>query len=175
MFAHNWFSLVVLSGILVFFAGCGSKLPDDLPKLYPAQIEITANGVKLAGAIVTLSLIGGGGESIGGGTDADGIAKLYTRGFYDGAPVGKYKVCVHWVVMGAESSGNQPEPKRFNEQVDSDIIGKSGLEPGYGDRKTTPLEVEIVAGNNSLSVEVKKLDDQPDGQRSDAADLESEL
>ena len=164
MFAHHWFSLVALSGILIFFVGCGSNLPDDLPKLYPAQIEVTAGGEKLAGAIVTLSLIGGGGESVGGGTDADGIAKLYTRGFFDGVPAGKYKVCVTWVVIDAGAAGQKSVPtdpeelKRYNEQVEREGSGKSGLEPRYGDRKNTPLEVEIVAGENSFSVEVKKLD-----------------
>jgi len=167
MFAHHWFSLVALSGILIFFVGCGSNLPDDLPKLYPAQIEITAGDEKIAGAIVTLSLIGGGGESVGGGTDADGIAKLYTRGLYDGAPAGKYKVCVNWVVMDAGAAGQKPVPtdpdelKRYNEQIEREGVGRSGLEPGYGDRKNTPLEVEIVKGNNSLSIEVKKLDNLP--------------
>ena len=172
---HNWCSLVALSGILVCFAGCGSKLPDDLPKLYPAQIEVTADGEKLAGAIVILSPVGGGGESVGGGTDADGIAKLYTRGLYNGAPIGKYKVCVSWVVMDAEPTGKQPGLKKFNEQIDSDIIGRAGLKPEYGDRKNTPLEVEIVAGNNSFPVEVKILDNQPDSQKSDSTDLKSEL
>jgi hypothetical protein len=162
MFAHNRFSLVALLGILVFFAGCGSKLPDDLPKLYPAQIEVTAGSEKLAGAIVTLSLIGSGGESVGGVTGADGIAKLHTRGLYDGAPVGKYKVCVNWVVLDAEPTGTQPESKRHNEQIEREIIGRSGLEPGYGDRKNTPLEVEIIKGTNSFFIEVKKLDTPPD-------------
>jgi hypothetical protein len=167
MFAHHWFSLLAVSGILVFFAGCGSKLPDDLPKLYPAQIEITAGDEKLAGAIVTLSLIGGGGESVGGGTDAEGIAKLYTRGLYAGAPIGKYKVCVNWTVMDTGATGQKSVPtapvalKKSNEQAERDVIGRSGLEPWYGDRKKTPLDIEIVEGNNSFSVKVKKLDNLP--------------
>jgi len=163
MMIRNEFTAVVLLGIL-FIAGCGGqKLPGDLPKLYPAQIEVTADGEKLAGAGVTLSLVGGAGESVGGSTDAKGIAKLYTRGQYAGAPAGKYKVCVNWSVILEGPTSQKPAPtdpaalRAYNKQVSSERTGKPALEAVYRDSKTTPLEVEIGEGKNNLSVEVKKL------------------
>jgi len=170
MVVRNWFLAValwgILGGILVFTVGCGQKLPSDLPKLYPAQIEVTADGIGLDGAIVTLSLTAGGGESVGGTTDAKGIAKLYTRGQYAGVPAGKYKVCVLWdirdekKIQEAKANPVPTDPKelaRYNKQI---MIAEGKRLPGletaeYGDPKKTPLEVEVTDGQNRLSVEVK--------------------
>jgi len=156
---------------LVALVGCGGvKLPADLPKLYPAQIEITANdGAKLEGAVVSLTLIGESrGEPVGGGTDAKGIAKLYTRGEYAGAPAGKYKVCVSWslVLEGPTSQLPAPtDPKeldRYNRRVAGERKARPALaQIEYGDPARTPFEVEIGEGKNSFSLEVEKLDPQP--------------
>ena len=170
MFVRSSFSSVALLGILVCIAGCGGvKLPDDLPKLYPAQIEITANdGAKIEGAVVSLTLIGEGkSESVGGGTDAKGIAKLYTRGEYAGAPVGKYKVCVSWTLVLEGPTSQQPPPtdpgalNSYNQKVFSERKLKSVLEAEYTDSKKTPHEVGITEGKNSFPIEVKKLAIQP--------------
>ena len=171
MIVRNWFSAVALGGIL-FIAGCGgAKLPADLPKLYPAQIEVTAtDGAKIEGAVVTLSLIGGAGEPVGGSTDAKGIAKLYTRGQYAGAPAGKYKVCVNWAIILEGPTSQKPvptDPKEldiYKRKVASERKAKPALEAVYRDTKNTPLEVEIGEGKNSFPVEVKKLDKQPTWQ-----------
>jgi len=164
MIVRNEFSLVALLGSLVFIAGCGgAKLPDNLPKLHPAQIEVTADGEKLAGANVTLSLVGGGGEPVGGTTDAKGIAKLSTRAQYAGAPAGKYKVCVikNLIIEGPTSQQPAPtDPKeldRYKQKVSNERKLEPVLEPVYRESKSTPLEVEIVEGKNEFSVEVKKL------------------
>jgi len=168
MLTRNWFSVVALSGILVLFVGCSTKLPDGMPKLYPAQIEVTAtDGEKLEGATVILTLIGGAGEPVGGVSDANGIAKLYTRGDYAGAPLGKYKVCVNRPVILEGPASQQPAPTdpkelaKYNERVASQRRAKPTLESEYMDHRQTPLEVEVIDGKNNLSIQVKKLDKQP--------------
>ena len=168
MIVRNWFSAVALWSILgsiLFIAGCGGqKLPSDLPKLYPAQIEVTGNdGAKLEGAMVTLSFIGGAGEPVGGVSDANGIAKLYTRGQYAGAPVGKYKVRVDWNLIIEGPTSQKPAPtdpaelKRYRQKVYTERQSKPGLAAKYGNVDTTPLEVEIGEGKNSFPLEVEKV------------------
>ena len=168
MILRNCFSVVALLGILVFISGCGgAKLPDDLPTLHPAQITVTAGGERLDGAAVTLELIGGrGAEIVAGTTDASGVARLYTRGEYVGAPAGKYKVTVNWSIITETPKTPPTDPerlKRYREAVaeglisETDVTYTPGLDPVYGSLRTTPLEVEIVDGRNNLSVEVKKL------------------
>ena len=161
MIIRNWFSTVALGGIFVFFAGCGgAKLPSDLPKLCPTQIEVTADGEKLAGASLLLYPVGGG-ENVGGVTDTKGIAKIYTRGQYAGAPAGKYRVCVNWSVTIEGPTSKKPVPtdpkelEKYNDRVAYERQGKFALEPVFKDSKNTPLEVEVAEGKNSFSVEVK--------------------
>ena len=158
---RNWFSAVVLWGIFVFITGCGGqKLPSDLPKLYPTQIEVTADGEKLAGATVSLYPIGGG-ETVGAATDAKGIAHINTRGQYAGAPAGKYKVCVNWTVTVEGPTSKKPVPTdpgelaKYERRVADERTTKPVLEPMFRDSAKTPLEVEVVEGKNILSVEVK--------------------
>jgi hypothetical protein len=150
-----------LWGILVFIVGCGgAKLPSDLPKLYPTQIEVTADGEKLAGATVSLYPVGSG-EPAGATTDAKGIAKINTRGQYAGASVGKYKVCVNWAITVEGPTSKTPPPTdpvaldKYKTQVITEQTAKPALEPVYRDSKNTPLEVEVVEGKNNFSVEVK--------------------
>jgi len=164
MNVRNNFSTFALLGTLIFIAGCGGlKVPDDLPKLHPAQIEITSDeGKKLEGAIVSLFLVGGGGEAVGAATDNKGIATLYTRDLFVGAPAGKYKVCVNWsigVEMTPPPEGT-PQRERYDEALkrpgyEPRITQYPALEPEFQDAKNTPLEVEIVEGKNNFSLTVK--------------------
>ena len=161
----RYLSLALL-GFLMVFAGCGPKLPSDLPKLYPAQIEVVADGEKLAGATVSLYPMGDG-ESVGGLTDGNGIAKLQTRGKYPGAPAGQYKVCVNWAVTVEGKTSQNPPPTdpveldRYNKRVEYERSAIPALEPIYKDPKNSPLEVEIKEGTNQLTVGVKKLANIP--------------
>jgi hypothetical protein len=171
MFARKWFSVVALLvvallGVCLFLAGSGSDLPDDLPKLHPVRIEVTADGAKLAGASISLFPIDRG-EFAGAITDDEGIAELRTRGQYLGVAAGKYKVCVHWAVIVEGPTSKKQAPtdpdglERYNSQVGLERIAHSGLEEEFSDPKNTPLEVEIVEGKNNISVEVKKFDNLP--------------
>ena len=173
MFARKWFSVVGLSvvallGVRLFLADSGSNLPDDLPKLHPVQIKVTADDEKLAGASVALYPLERG-EYAGAITNDEGIAELMTRGQFPGAAAGKYKVCVHWAVVVEGPTSKKPAPtdpaglEKYNSQVGYERTTYSGLEAEYGDPKNTPLEVEIKAGQNSLSVEVKKFDNLSGG------------
>ena len=173
MFARKWFSVVALLVVVLlvvafrlFLADSGSGLPDDLPKLHPVQIKVTADGEKLAGASVSLFPIDRG-EFAGAITNDDGIAELRTRGQFLGAATGKYKVCVHWAVVVEGPTSKKPAPtdpaglEKYNSQVGYERTAHSGLEAEFSDPKNTPLVVEIKEGQNNLSVEVKKFDNLP--------------
>ncbi|MDR1269130.1 MAG: hypothetical protein LBK82_06370 [Planctomycetaceae bacterium] len=82
-------------GIVCFF-GCGQKLPDGMPKLYPVTITIVQENTPLEGAIVQLipedsSLSTWGPMGI---TNASGVTELQTNGKYKGSPLGQFKVLV---------------------------------------------------------------------------------
>ena len=167
MFARHCFSLVALLGILVFIAGCSQQLPDDLPQLYPTQIEVTTtDGEKLERATVSLHPVEGT-EPAAGITNARGIAEIVARGRYSGAPAGKYKVTVSWTIALEGPTASKPAPTdpkelaAYNDRVDRERVNKPALEPEFGDSRVTPLEVEVTSGKNSFSVEVKKLDPPP--------------
>ena len=167
MFARTSFSLVALLGILVFIAGCGQKLPADLPKLYPTRVEVTADGQKLERAVVGLHLVGTTEPLSGGMTNAGGIAEIVTRGLYSGAPAGKYKVTVTWTVQLDGPTASQPPPtdpvelESYNDRVMREKRTFGALETQFRDPQTTPFEVEVVEGKNSFQLEVKKLDPPP--------------
>ena len=152
--------MFTLWSIFVFIVGCGQNLPDDLPKLYPTQIEITADGEKLAGAVVTLYPVGSG-EAAGAVTDDKGIAHINTRGHYAGAAAGKYKVCVNWAVTVDGPTSKKPAPtdpaalKQYESQIERERHATPALEQKFRDTKATPLEIEVVEGKNSFSVEVE--------------------
>ena len=116
----------------------------------------------VAGATVSLYPIGSG-ESVGGLTDGNGIAKLQTRGKYSGAPAGKYKVCVNWAVTVEGKTSKNPPPtdpvelEKYNKRVEYERTAIPALEPIFKDPKNSPLEVEIGEGKNQLTVEVQKL------------------
>jgi len=164
MIVRNGFSVVALWGTLVFFAGCGEKMPDGLPKLHPTLIEVTADGEKLSGASVSLYPVAGG-ETAGASTDAKGVAKINTRGKYDGAPAGKYKVCVSWAVTIDGPTSKKPVPtdpaelEKYKTRVIYERTSKPALVKEYRDQNTTPLEVEVVEGKNNFSVEVELTDE----------------
>jgi len=166
MLARYSFSLVALLGSLVFIAGCGQKLPADLPQLHPTQIEVSAGGDRLEKATVTLHPVGST-EPVAGITNAKGIAEIRARGQYSGAPVGKYKVTVYWTIQLEGPTASKPVPtdpaelERYKERVVRERVHKPALEPQFGDPLRTPLTVEVVEGKNNFTLEVKKLDPPP--------------
>ena len=144
--------LCFLTVPLVALFGCSpSDRPEGLPTLYPCEITVIQEGVPLAGANVTF--IGDQPWAIGGGTDDKGVARIFTHGKFEGAPVGTYSVLITKTVLeGAPTPEERDNPS---------YTGGGGTMYSTVDRKfgvldTTPFTIEIIAGKNSQTFDVEK-------------------
>ncbi|MDR0871219.1 MAG: DUF4198 domain-containing protein [Planctomycetaceae bacterium] len=139
--------------------GCGQKMPDGMPKLRPVSVTVMQEGKPLADAAVSLRYpdAAAGNWAIGGQTDANGIAQLFTNG-YAGAPLGKFKVVLfkeieegmeeyNKAMAAAMESGNSSAAKKVKVKI------WSCVKPEYNDASKTPLEVEITADTKTLSLD----------------------
>ena len=145
-----------------FVWGCGPKLPDGMPKLYPVTLKVTQEGTPLEGATVVLA---GGADvwTATGITDAQGLTILHTEGRYPGVPEGTFKVSVTKTISEGERPPSRPMPgdeealKRYREYQQS---GKSfrqfhttPLE--YRSTETSPISAEIKKGVKNVAVNVE--------------------
>jgi len=126
-----------------------------MPKLYPVSISVTQEGKPLADAIVSLRYAdpSAGTWTVGGRTEANGQAKLYTNS-YPGAPLGKFKV----VLLKEENEGLAERAEaegRGDSAAANQVKVKiwSCVEAKYNDPKKTPLDVEITADTKMLDVD----------------------
>jgi len=144
---------MILSGLVLIvplILGCDKRpMPEGLPKLYPLTLDLFQNGQPLAEATVSLYPMDSTSKwSSGGFSDDSGRAVIVTHGGFDGAPVGKYKVAVvKSIVEGA--------PESMDDQGNSQSF--SLIESQYTNRNTTPLEIEVQSGKNSLRLDVGKV------------------
>ena len=159
--------------VCLLIAGCSEQLPPDIPKLYPASVTITLDGVPLQKAIVTLtpdnSSSGQSNLPVAGATDDCGVAVLKTNGRYNGSPAGKYKVCVskRAAVEGPTSKRTPPidpdELALYNSKVEDERNFMNAISEEYSNAGKTILELEITTkGKNTFSFEVKKAPETPD-------------
>ena len=161
---HTFVSLITFFLAVSFIVGCGERLPDGMPRLYPASIEVTQEGVPLDEATVMLY-----SESPdlarwtpSGVTNSSGVAVLSTNGRYKGAPLGTYKVTVK-----RASLDPHPEPELANEFTGSPGAAKyqqlelarkayTYVETPYTSLEETPLTVEITANQKIYPVDAGK-------------------
>lgn len=150
--------LTILLAFLVC-SGCNrDNRPADLPKLYPVILDITVDGQPLDNALVVLHAENEAIAkwTVGSVTDAAGKAIIVTHGQFQGAPEGKFKVCVRKVEMeGAEAmrqesqsglvGGLTPAPSQMPKMVEY-------VDSLFGDPKTTILEIEIPASKKTTTM-----------------------
>ncbi|MDR0870596.1 MAG: carboxypeptidase-like regulatory domain-containing protein [Planctomycetaceae bacterium] len=149
------FSLfAILCSLFIFLSGCAKQdKPEGLPELLPYELILTQDGKPLPGANVSLTAQPPGQWIVGGGTDDNGVAKIYTHGKFAGAPAGKYKV----VITKTVTEGGPTEADKNNPSYN----GGSGkifslVDKQFGDVKTTPLEVDVKAGENKATLDAGK-------------------
>jgi hypothetical protein len=133
------------------FYGCGDKSrPVDLPKLYPARIKATQDGVPLVDARVEIYCtdVSAKYRISGGITDDSGVAVLRTYG-YNGTPVGKYKVTALKILIGEIPPGTKLS--RFNQPDKFNLVDKK-----YSTEKSSDQEIEIVSGKNEFNIDFGK-------------------
>jgi len=139
------FPLIIVL-VIPFFCGCGEKLPDGMEKLYPTKLVITQKGKPLVGASVRLISSASDTSNqwtVGALTDEQGVATIRTHGSYDGAPAGKYKVCVTKTVdenppLDPSSSEDGIRARAERAKKIFSIVPKE-----YKSELSTPFEVEI--------------------------------
>ena len=157
--------LLVFGFCGVGFIGCGDGRPANVPKLHPVTLVFTLNDAPLADASVVLHSTDGDNSqwAVFGMTDAAGRVSLTTNGRYPGVPQGKYKVSVEKIVQSGPSvpQGSElPEDEEQRQKILRDIHKKTTtiriVDEKYLDRQTTPLEYEVVVGNNERSFDLGK-------------------
>jgi len=163
----------LLAGVCSALAlvGCGGKpKPDGMPELIPAIVVVTQNGAPLGDAALTLTSADGSCKwAVGGRTDAQGRATLYTQGDYKGAPEGTFKVGVSKfeikVKEGAvDEEGNpfQPSPEQAKNPklLDARFAESKSLVPSDCENaQTSPLEVTIAKGAKEVTLDVPALEE----------------
>ncbi len=137
--------VATLALLAISVCGCSKPHPDGLPKLVPCSVTIVQESKPLEGATVSFES-NDLQWSVGGTTDANGVAKMYTHGQYQGVPEGTYKVTVvkqkiEWD-GGTESASSAASGQAYN-YVDLQ----------YNTSETTPLEI-TVEGKTSESFDV---------------------
>ena len=140
------FITLLLAAFVV--VGCGGEpRPDGLPKLYPASVMITQEGVPLADASVMLIPEDPSNARWGpmGMTDDTGVAVMRVDGKYAGAPLGTYRVVVEKREIIDPPPGTAGE-SRMVQHVPAQ----------YGSIADTPLRIEIIASERTYTVEVRK-------------------
>ena len=141
---------------LVLLAGCGPKMPDGMPKLYPVTITVTQENKPLADALVSLRSVdpaATGTWTVGGRTDTNGSVELYTDGFR-GAPLGKFKVVlIKQETEGMEALSEAQESGGNIANAQKGVKIWSVVKEEYNSQSQTPLEVEITAGTKTLELD----------------------
>ncbi|MCL2117733.1 MAG: hypothetical protein FWH27_04805 [Planctomycetaceae bacterium] len=149
-----YFSLCAVL-FLAVFPGCGGKKkPDGLPALYPCEIKVMQDGAPLAGAIVSLVLTEGSNKwGVSGGTNDQGVAKVYTHGDFAGAPAGQYKVLITKTVIEDAPTQEQLNNPNYAGPMGTDY---DYIDLQYKSLKSTPLTIEITSGKNTKDFDVGK-------------------
>lgn len=135
-----------------------------MPKLYPCSITLTQENTPLAAATVTLvSTDPDFHWAAGGTTDSNGVCVVRTRGKYQGAPEGTFKVTAK-KFEGDKSMypdippTNEAEFATWTKQKQSENLKTYRLiDEQYMSVDSTPLEVEVVPGKNRFGFDLGTL------------------
>lgn len=156
---------------LVTMVGCGQKLPEGMPKLYPTDIQVQYQGDKPCSEAIVTFFPEAGEASIGtwvliAQTNAQGKATMITQGKYLGMPAGKFRVTVARFIIEGTPYPHEPNPsataeeikeyqRLFNEAKKS--MRYATVEEDRTDRDKTPLrDIEVKPGKNLLVIDAGK-------------------
>ena len=144
--------------IVVCLPGCsGEKTPDGMPKLYPnACVKVIQDGQPLVDALVSLRPVDKGFTwGIGGRTDAQGVAQLWTHGKYKGAPAGTFKVIVSKKFNEGEKEYTAALAQNDEKAAAAiKVQSFSFVEDKFGVESQTPLKIEIDSSSKTIEVDV---------------------
>ena len=165
---RNCFLWLGVMTLVVSTFGCGGETED----VNPVTGKITYDGKPLGDARIRLEAAAGGASRVYAcDSKADGtfeIEAVYSTGVKKGAPVGKYKVLVGKFekdTTGADEFDPDADEARELELVEQqteegeDVVeaaaAKSQISDKFNNSSTTPLTVEIAAGENSITIDLK--------------------
>ncbi len=136
------FAVVVAAAVgFASFVGCGKPRPDGMPKLVSCSVTVLQDGKPLEGATVAFH-----SEtikwSVGGTTDAFGVAKMHTHGDYPGSPEGSFKVTIQKTVV--EKSGEGASASASISAVAYDAVDLQ-----YKTAADTPLTIDVSGKTNA--------------------------
>ncbi|MDR0608910.1 MAG: hypothetical protein LBG58_02275 [Planctomycetaceae bacterium] len=151
------YNIILFALLISLFSGCGKKLPEGWPKVYPCTIKVTKGGTPLEGAMVILTpMTGSGGNwAIGATTDAQGVAVIhtsYTNFTEPGAPEGTFKVTINKSLPPLKDPMPPEELEKLDymarqahvAKLDAEAAKRPPIVPKkYSDMSQTPLKVEI--------------------------------
>lgn len=150
---NKQFSLFFFCTVLLIFAGCGEKLPDGMPPLYPVSIHLTyEDGTPMADTFLSFKPESGPRNwSVSATTDAKGNAEVRTHGRYKGMPAGKWKITLEKEKLEGIPDPGVPSPddpesvKKYEEWMKSSDKEKifSLVEDIYREKSTTPLAINV--------------------------------
>jgi len=162
--------ILLIISTLVFGIGCGDpSRPKDLPRLYPATIQIVQEGKELAGAVVVL--VHEDSEfkwNSAGTTDEKGMVDLHTLGKFRGVPAGAYHVVVSKMISISPKTRQPVEPPKSSDPSSQNLIGMVTSSPGempipfnivdklYATQATTPLKLEVSRKKTNQTFDVGK-------------------
>ncbi len=165
---RNCFLWLGVMTLIVSSFGCGGETED----VNPVTGKITYDGKPLAGARIRLESTAGGASRVYAcDSQADGsftIEAVYSTETKQGAPAGNYKILVGKFEKD-ESATEESDPdadeaaelELVEQQTEGgeDVIeaasAKSQINEKFNNSSTTPLTVEVKAGANSITIDLK--------------------
>ena len=160
-----WLGVVAL---MVSSLGCGADTED----VNPVTGTITYDGKPLADARIRLQATDMGASRVYAcDSAADGtfnIEAVYAEGSKLGAPVGKYKVLVGKFEKTDAPETSDPDADEAMELEMVEQMEEGGADPTdsmsaktqinekFNNSSTTPLMLEVVAGENTFTIDLKK-------------------
>ena len=166
---RNCFLWLGVVAFVVSSLGCGAKTED----VNPVTGKITYDGKPLADARIRLEAAAGGASRVYAcDSKADGtfeIEAVYSTETKQGAPVGKYKVLVGKFEKDTSQAENfDPDADEAMElemveqqtedgpDVTELAAAKTQINEKFNNSSTTPLTLEVKAGENSFTIDLNK-------------------
>ena len=153
--------LCAFAFVLFVTFGCGSGLPQGMPKLQKVKVTVTYNnGKPLANARITFlntdsSLLRWNSS---GTTDKNGMTILNTQGSYPGVPIETYKVVVEAVLSEGVPFPGQPSSEEsaalYDEWKKNPEKRYRLINEIYEDRNKTTLQAEVKKGKQMFEFKV---------------------
>jgi hypothetical protein len=160
----KWLLLMIPLLILICFNGCGNEReqPKGMPKLYRCTLCFTQENVPLADAVVSLySVSQTFSWTIGGRTDENGTAEIFTDAYFKGAPEGDFKIVVRKSEIVTPKPPdvlpqNDDEISKIFDNINRNTHEYSLVDVQFTNVKNSPLTLTIKKSKNNETFELGK-------------------